>query len=99
VGQLVGLAEHFCTSESSTERRYEPALLAVRVLAMIRICSTEGGILTLHTATLVLVALLMDLVIACRNPYFMDAACILSQVAFLGILAAACYHGQRARIF
>jgi hypothetical protein len=75
VGQLAGLAEHFCTSESSTERRYEPVLLAARVLAVIRICSTEGCILTLHTATL-----------------------ILSLLAFLRILAAACYHGQR-RIF
>ena len=62
---------------------------------VIRVRSTEGRILALHTATLVLVALLMDFVDIFRKPYFMDAFLILSLLAFLGTLASARYHGER----
>ncbi len=56
-----------------------------------------GGrrILTLHIATLVLVALLMDFVVAFRKLYFMDAMLILYLLAFQGTLALARYHGER----
>ncbi len=62
---------------------------------MICIRSTEGRILTLRTATPILVALLMDFVATFRKAYFMDAVLILSSLAFLGAPAAARYHGGR----
>jgi multisubunit Na+/H+ antiporter MnhF subunit len=55
----------------------------------------EGRILTLHTATLVLLALVMDFVAVFRNPYFMDAVLILPLLAFLGTLASARYRSAR----
>jgi hypothetical protein len=51
---------------------------------VIRIRSAKGRILTLHTATLVLVALLMDFVVAFRKLHFMDAVLILYLLAFQG---------------
>lgn len=70
-------------------------LLVVSVLAVIRIRSTAGRILALDTLTLILVALLVLFVDAFRTPYFLDAALVLSLLAFLGTLAAARYHGER----
>ena len=49
--------------------------MAACVLTVIQICSAEGRILALHIATLVLVALLMDFVVAFRKLHFMDARC------------------------
>jgi multicomponent Na+:H+ antiporter subunit F len=70
-------------------------LLVVSVLAVIRISSTAGRILAFDTLTLILVALLVLFVDAFRTPYFLDAALVLSLLAFLGTLAAARYHGER----
>lgn len=70
-------------------------LLVVSVLAVIRIPSTAGRILALDTLTLILVALLVLFVDAFRTPYFLDAALVLSLLAFVGTLAAARYHGER----
>jgi multicomponent Na+:H+ antiporter subunit F len=70
-------------------------LLVVSVLAVIQIPSTAGRILALDTLTLILVALLVLFVDAFRTPYFLDAALVLSLLAFLGTLAAARYHGER----
>jgi multicomponent Na+:H+ antiporter subunit F len=70
-------------------------LLVVSVLAVIRMRSTAGRILALDTLTLILVALLVLFVNAFRTPYFLDAALVLSLLAFLGTLAAARYHGER----
>ena len=70
-------------------------LLVVSVLAVIRIPSTAGRILALDTLTLILVALLVLFVDAFRTPYFLDAALVLSLLAFLGTLAASRYHGER----
>ncbi len=69
--------------------------MAACVLREIQICSAEGRILVLHIATLVLVALLMDFVVAFRKLYFMDAMLILYLLAFQGTLALARYHGER----
>ncbi len=41
-----------------------------------------------------LVALLINLVVACRKPYYMDAVLILFSLAFSGRLASAHYHGE-----
>ncbi len=70
-------------------------LLVVSVLAVIRMRSTAGRILALDTLTLILVALLVLFVDAFRTPHFLDAALVLSLLAFLGTLAAARYHGER----
>ncbi len=70
-------------------------LLVVSVLAVIWIRSTAARILALDTLTLILVALLVLFVGAFRTPYFLDAALVLSLLAFLGTLAAARYYGER----
>jgi multicomponent Na+:H+ antiporter subunit F len=48
--------------------------------------------------TLILVALLILYADANRSPYYLDAALVLSLLAFLATLALARYHGER-RIF
>lgn len=73
-------------------------LLVASVLAVVRISSSSGRILALDTLTLVLVAILVLFVDAFRTAYFLDAALILSLLAFIGTLAAARYYGER-RIF
>lgn len=73
-------------------------LLAVAVVAVIRIFSTAGRILALDTLTLILVALLVLYGDANRSAYYLDAALILALLAFVGTLAAARYYGER-RIF
>jgi multisubunit Na+/H+ antiporter MnhF subunit len=73
-------------------------LLVVGVAAVIRLRSTAGRILALDMTTLILVALLILYADANRSPYYLDAALVLSLLAFLATLALARYHGER-RIF
>jgi multicomponent Na+:H+ antiporter subunit F len=73
-------------------------LLAVAVVAVIRISATAGRILALDALTLILVALLVLYGDANRSAYYLDAALILALLAFVGTLAAARYYGER-RIF
>ena len=70
-------------------------LLAVGVVAVIRVSSTAGRILALDMLTLILAALLVLYGDAQRNSYYMDAAFILALLAFVGTLAAARYYGER----
>ena len=67
-------------------------LLVVGVAAVIRLRSTASRILALDMTTLILVALLDLYADANRSPYFLDAALILSLLAFLATLALARYH-------
>jgi multicomponent Na+:H+ antiporter subunit F len=73
-------------------------LLAVGVVAVIRVSATTGRILALDMLTLILAALLVLYGDANRSAYYLDAALILALLAFVGTLAAARYHGER-RIF
>ena len=73
-------------------------LLVVSAAAVIRLRSTAGRILALDMLTLILAALLILYGDANRSPYYMDAALILSLLAFLGTLVAGRYYGER-RIF
>ena len=73
-------------------------LLVVSVAAVIRLRSTAGRILALDMLTLILVALLVLYAEANRSPYYMDAAVVLSLLAFMATLILARYHGER-RIF
>ncbi|HKH10140.1 MAG TPA: monovalent cation/H+ antiporter complex subunit F [Rubrobacter sp.] len=73
-------------------------LLVVGVAAVIRLRSTASRILALDMTTLILVALLILYADANRSPYYLDAALILSLLAFLATLALTRYHGER-RIF
>ena len=73
-------------------------LLAIAVVAVIRVSETAGRILALDVLTLILVALLVLYGDANRSAYYLDAALILALLAFVGTLAAARYYGER-RIF
>jgi multisubunit Na+/H+ antiporter MnhF subunit len=73
-------------------------LLAVAVVAVIRVSETAGRILALDVLTLILVALLVLYGDANRSAYYLDAALILALLAFVGTQAAARYYGER-RIF
>jgi multicomponent Na+:H+ antiporter subunit F len=73
-------------------------LLVVSVAAVIFLRSTAGRILALDITTLILVALLVLYADANRSPYYLDAALVLSLLAFLATLALARYYGER-RIF
>ena len=73
-------------------------LLVVSVGAVIFLRSTAGRILALDTMTLILVALLVLYADANRSSYYMDAAVVLSLVAFMATLVLARYHGER-RLF
>ena len=73
-------------------------LLVTSAAVVIRLRSTAGRILALDTLTLILVALLVLYADANRSPYYMDAAVVLSLVAFMATLVLARYHGER-RIF
>lgn len=70
-------------------------LLAIGVVAVIRVSSTAGRILALDTLTLILAALLVLYGNAQRSSYYIDAALILALLAFVGTLAAARYYGER----
>jgi len=73
-------------------------LLVTSAAVVIRLRSTAGRILALDTLTLIVVALLVLYADANRSPYYMDAAVVLSLVAFMATLVLARYHGER-RIF
>jgi multicomponent Na+:H+ antiporter subunit F len=73
-------------------------LLAVSAAAVIRLRSTAARILALDMLTLILAALLILYADANRSSYFMDAALILSLLAFIATLVLGRYHGER-RIF
>jgi multicomponent Na+:H+ antiporter subunit F len=70
-------------------------LLAVSVAAVIGVRSTAGRILALDLLTLILVALLVLYSDTTLSPHYLDAALILSILAFVGTVAAARYHGER----
>jgi multisubunit Na+/H+ antiporter MnhF subunit len=70
-------------------------LLVTSAAVVIRLRSTAGRILALDTLTLILVALLMLYADANRSPYYMDAALVLSLLAFVATLVLARYHGER----
>lgn len=73
-------------------------LLVVGVVAVIRLRTTASRILALDSLTLVLVALLVLYADARQSTYYLDAALVLSLLAFVATVAAARYHGER-RIF
>ena len=70
-------------------------LLVVSAAAVIRLRSTAARILALDMLTLILAALLVLYADANRSSYYMDAALILSLLAFVGTLVLARYHGER----
>ena len=71
-------------------------LLVVSAAAVIRLRSTASRILALDTLTLILVGLLVLYADANRSSYYMDAALVLSLLAFVATLALARYHGERS---
>ena len=73
-------------------------LLVVTAAAVIRLRSTASRILALGMLTLILVALLVLYADANRTPYYLDAALVLSLLAFVATLVLSRYHGER-RIF
>ena len=73
-------------------------LLVTSAAAVIRPRSTASRVLALDTLTLILVALLVLYAAANRSSYYMDAAVVLSLLAFVGTLVFARYYGER-RIF
>ena len=73
-------------------------LLVVSVAAVIWLRSTARRILALDMLTLILVALLVLYAEAERSSHYMDAALVLSLLAFVGTLALGRYYGER-RIF
>ncbi len=70
-------------------------LLVVSAAAVIRLRSTASRILALDMLTLILVALLVLYSVANRSSYYMDAAVVLSLLAFVATLVLARYHGER----
>ena len=73
-------------------------LLVVSAAAVIRLRSTASRILALDILTLILVALLVLYADANRTSYYLDAALVLSLLAFVATLVLSRYHGER-RIF
>jgi multicomponent Na+:H+ antiporter subunit F len=73
-------------------------LLVISAAAVIRLRSTASRILALDMLTLILVALLVLYSDANRSSYYLDAALILSLLAFVATLVLARYYGER-RIF
>ena len=70
-------------------------LLVVSAAAVIRLRSTAGRVLALDMLTLILVARLVLYSVANRSSYYMDAAVVLSLLAFVATLILARYHGER----
>lgn len=68
------------------------ALLGVLVVIIVRSRSMMVRILALDTLTSVLIALLGLFSAATGSSYYLDAALVLALLAFIGTLAAACYH-------
>jgi multicomponent Na+:H+ antiporter subunit F len=73
-------------------------LLVVSAAAVIRLRSTASRILALDMLTLILVALLVLYADANRTSYYLDAALVLSLLAFVATLVLSRYDGER-RIF
>ena len=73
-------------------------LLVVGAAEVIRLRETAARILALDMLTLILAALLILYADANRSSYYMDAALILSLLAFVATLVLGRYHGER-RIF
>jgi multicomponent Na+:H+ antiporter subunit F len=73
-------------------------LLVVSAAAVIRLRSTAARILALDMLTLILAALLILYADANRSSYYMDAALILSLLAFVATIVLGRYHGER-RLF
>ncbi len=73
-------------------------LLGLSVLLVIRARSTAVRILALDQLTLILIALLVLYAAANRSAYYLDAALMLSLLAFVGTLAASRYYAE-GRIF
>jgi multicomponent Na+:H+ antiporter subunit F len=73
-------------------------LLVVSAAAVIRLRSTASRILALDMLSLILVALLVLYADANRSPYYLDAALVLSLLAFVATLALSRYYGER-RLF
>ena len=73
-------------------------LLVVSAAAVVMLRSTARRVLALDMLTLILVALLVLYSESQRSPYYMDAALVLSLLAFVATLALGRYHGER-RIF
>jgi multicomponent Na+:H+ antiporter subunit F len=73
-------------------------LLVVSAAAVVLLRSTARRILALDMLTLILVALLVLYSESQRSPYYMDAALVLSLLAFVSTLALGRYYGER-RIF
>ena len=73
-------------------------LLIVSALAVARLGSTVARILALDMLTLILVALLVLYADWQRAPYFLDAALVLSLLAFTATLVLARFHGE-GRVF
>jgi multicomponent Na+:H+ antiporter subunit F len=71
-------------------------LLVVSAAAVIRLRSTAGRVLALDTLTLILVGLLVLYADANRSSYYMDAALVLSLLAFVATLVLTRYHGERS---
>ena len=73
-------------------------LLVVSVAAVIRLRSTARRLLALDMLVLILVALLVLYANSERSSHYMDAALVLSLLAFVATLALGRYYGER-RIF
>lgn len=69
-------------------------LLVVSAVAVVRLRSTASRILALDMLTLILVALLVLYADWQRSPYYLDAALILSLLAFMATLVLSRYHGE-----
>ena len=69
-------------------------LLVVSAVAVVRLRETTSRILALDMLTLILVALLVLYADWQRSPYYLDAALILSLLAFIATLVLAHYHGE-----
>lgn len=70
-------------------------LLVVSAVAVIRLRGAVSRILALDMLTLILIALLVLYADWQRAPYYLDAALILSLLAFIATLVLARYHGER----
>ncbi len=71
-------------------------LLVISVAAVVRLGSTARRILALDMLTLILVALLVLYADSERSQYYMDAALVLSLLAFVATLALGRYYGERS---
>lgn len=69
-------------------------LLVVSAIAVIRLREAISRILALDMLTLILIALLVLYADWQRSPYFLDAALILSLLAFVATLVLARYRGE-----